>query len=75
MQWWPVRAVTRLWMWTLPGLIALEPAAMGFYVASGDMDRAPNAPAVSPTGMTRDVIELIPSLTVPRHLRAEGFGK
>jgi hypothetical protein len=29
---WLVRAMTRLWDWATPGLIALEPAAMALYV-------------------------------------------
>jgi hypothetical protein len=67
--------MTRLWAWTIPGLIALEPAAMGFYVASGDMDRSPNTPAGGPTGLTREIMDLAPSQTVRSQLRVEGFGK
>jgi hypothetical protein len=47
-MWWPVRAMARLWVWTIPGLIALEPAAMSLYVA--DMGRALNEPVDGPTG-------------------------
>jgi len=31
-MWLPVRAMTRIWRWTIPGLIALEPAAMALHV-------------------------------------------
>jgi hypothetical protein len=71
----PVRAMTRLWVWTIPGLIALEPAAMALYVASGDMGSAPIAPADGPTGLTRDLKDLRPSQTVWSQLRVEEFEK
>jgi len=31
-MWLPVRAMTRIWRLALPGLIALEPAAMALHV-------------------------------------------
>jgi hypothetical protein len=74
-MWWPVHAITRLWGWALPGLIALEPGAMGLYVTSGDMDRSHNTPANDPTGLTRDVRDRTPSQSVRSQLRVEGFGK
>lgn len=38
---WPFRALTRLWDWVIPGLIALDPPSMAYYAASS-------------TGATRD---------------------
>jgi hypothetical protein len=74
-MWWPVRAMYRLWVWAIPGLIALEPAAMGLYVTSGDIDRSPNTSADSLTGLTRDLKHVRPSQTVWSQLRVEEFGK
>ena len=34
--WWLVRAMTLLWAWAIPGLIALEPGAMALHEASGN---------------------------------------
>ena len=31
---WPLRALTRLWDWVIPGLIALDPPSMAYYSAS-----------------------------------------
>ena len=71
---WPMRAMNRLWVWAIPGLIALEPMAMGLYLASGDIGRSPNAPADGPTGLALDLHYLRPSQTVRSQLRVEEFG-
>jgi hypothetical protein len=73
--WWPVRAMTQLWDWSIPGLIALEPAAMGLYVALGETASSPQAPAGGPTGLARNVKDLAPSQTDRSQRRVEGFGK
>jgi hypothetical protein len=72
---WLVRAMTRLWDWATPGLIALEPAAMGLYVAFGETGSSPQAPAGSPTRLARNVKDLALSQTDRSQLRVEGFGK
>jgi hypothetical protein len=74
-MWWPVHAMTRLWGWVLPGLIALEPTAMALYVASGETDVSPRACADFPSSLVRVVRNPLPSQTVRNQFRIEGFGK
>jgi hypothetical protein len=72
---WLMRAMTRLWSWAIPGLIALEPAAMALHVASGEMGTSPRASANFPTRLGRVVNDQLPSQTVRNPFRVEGFGK
>jgi hypothetical protein len=75
MRIWPVRAMTRLWGWAIPGLIALEPAAMALHVASAEMGTSPRASANFPTRLVRVVKDQLSSQTVRNRLRVEEFGK
>jgi hypothetical protein len=72
---WLVRAMTRLWDWATPGLIALEPGAMALHEAWGDADISLTASADFPTGLLPVVKVQLPSQTGRNELRVEGFGK
>jgi hypothetical protein len=74
-MWWPAHAMTRIWDWATPGLIALEPGAMALHEASGEMGMSPRASADFPTGLVRVVRDQLPSRTVPNQFRVERFGK
>jgi hypothetical protein len=74
-MWFLVRAMTRLWDWATPGLIALEPAAMALHVASREMGISPRACADLPIGLLTVVKVQSPSQTGRNQLRVEGFGK
>jgi hypothetical protein len=73
--WWSVRAMTRLWDWATPGLIALEPGAMALHEAWGEMDITPRGSADFPSGRLPVVKLQLPSQTGRNELRIEGFGK
>jgi hypothetical protein len=71
----PVLAMTRLWGWAMPGLIAMEPAAMAAYAASSEIGISPGACADFPTSLGRDVKDQLPSHTARNQFRVEGIGK
>jgi len=72
---WALRAMTRLWAWAIPGLIALDPAAMALHEASGETGMSRKASADFPTGLVRVVKDQVPSQAVRNQFRVEGFGK
>jgi len=74
-MWWPLRAMTRLWEWAIPGLISLEPAAMALLEASGQTGFSPRASAEFPAGLVRAVPDQLPSQSLRIHVRVEGAGK
>jgi hypothetical protein len=74
-MWFLVRAMTRLWEWATPGLIALEPAAMALHVASREMGVSPRAARNLPIDILRVVKVQSPSQTGRNQLRVEGLGK
>jgi hypothetical protein len=72
---WLVRAMTRLWAWATPGLIALEPGAMALHETSRDMGISLTAFGDFPTGLPPVVKVQLPIQTGRNELRVEGFGK
>jgi len=74
-MWWPLRAMTRLWEWAMPGLISLEPAAMALYETSGAMGVSARRSADSSTVLVRVVKERLPSEMARNQFLVEGFGK
>ena len=73
--WWPLRAMTRLWEWAIPGLISLEPAAMALYETSGGMGISPRPSADFPTVLMRVVRDPLPSEMARNQLGVERFAK
>jgi hypothetical protein len=71
----PLLTMTRLWGWAMPGLIALEPAAMALYEASSEMGMSPRACADFPKGLVRVVKDQLPSQTARNQFRVQEIGK
>jgi hypothetical protein len=71
----PVLAMTRLWGWALPGLIAMEPAAMAVYAASSEMGISPRAGADFPTSVGGVVKHQLLSRIARNQFRVVGIGK
>ena len=75
LMWWPLRAMTRLWEWAMPGLISLEPAAMALYETSGAMGISARPSADLPTVLMRVGKDPLPGEMARHRLRVAGLGK
>jgi hypothetical protein len=74
-MWWPLRGLTRIWEWAMPGLISLEPAAMALYETSRAMGTASKQSADFPTVLMHVVRDPLPGDMARNQLRVEGFEK
>jgi hypothetical protein len=72
---WPSRAMARIWEWAIPGLIALEPAAMAMHSVAPEADISPaGSDRLWPDSAGADR-ERKSGQTLRNQLRVEGFGK
>ena len=71
----PARAITRIWELAMPGLIALEPAAMAVHLASREAHITPVGSRHFRPGPATAVRDRQSGQSLPTQLRVEGIGK